>query len=96
MKIRAELIISGKVQMVGFRYYVKTQALLNRVAGLVENLPKGGVRAVFEAEKPQVEKLIRICRKGTPLSKVTDVKVSYSKPQGLKGFKINGLGFLGK
>ena len=96
-KIRAEVWVSGRVQGVFFRAFVKTQAVLLKVSGFVENLKDGRVHAVFEGEKPKVEMMIKLCKRGPPTSKVDDVEVKYSdKLTGYKGFKINGVGLFGK
>jgi acylphosphatase len=96
-KIRAEVYISGKVQGVFFRYFVKTKALFQKVSGYVENLKDGSVHAVFEGDKQKVAKMIKICEQGPPTSKVEDVNVIYSqKLENLKSFKIIGLGLFGR
>ena len=96
--VRAEIWVSGRVQGVFFRAFVKAQAVLLKVSGFVENLKDGRVHAVFEGEKANVEKLVKLCRKGPPTSKVTNLEVKYSdKTEGLSGFlKVKGLGLFGK
>ena len=96
--VRAEIWVSGRVQGVFFRAFVKAQAVLLKVSGFVENLKDGRVHAVFEGEKANVEKLVKLCRKGPPTSKVTNLEVNYSdKTEGFSGFlKVKGIGLFGK
>ncbi|RLI30619.1 acylphosphatase [Candidatus Bathyarchaeota archaeon] len=89
MKVRAHVIVSGRVQGVFFRYETKKEALKRGVKGWVRNLPTGEVEAVFEGEKEDVEEMIKFCRKGPPLAKVKDVKVSWEEYKGeFEDFKI--------
>ncbi|MDI6723104.1 MAG: acylphosphatase [Methanobacterium sp.] len=53
MKVRAHVIISGRVQGVYFRGNTKNEAKKYGVNGWVRNLPDGRVEAVFEVEENQ-------------------------------------------
>jgi acylphosphatase len=61
---RAKLKISGRVQGVGFRYFVYRNAEKLGVKGYVKNTPEGDVEAVLEGEKSAVESMKALCRKG--------------------------------
>jgi len=76
MKI-CHIFISGFVQGVGFRQFVKHHALKLKLTGWVKNLPDNRVEAVFCGLKEQIEKIISICRKGPFLSEVKDVQVNF-------------------
>jgi acylphosphatase len=93
---RAEVWISGRVQMVGFRYFIKMHAHIVRVSGSIENTSDNRVHAVFEGTEKQINKMLKICKAGSPLSKVKDIKVVYSEPINITGFKIIGIGLFGK
>ncbi len=86
--IRAHLLISGRVQRVGFRFSAQDMATLYGLTGWVQNLSDGRVEAVFEGDRAAVEEMIRWCYKGPPHAQVEDVSVNYEHPQGLKGFEI--------
>lgn len=88
MKVRAHLYISGRVQGVFFRETTRERALEVGVTGWVRNLKNGRVEAVFEGEKEKVDKMIEYCRKGSRLSRVSNVEVKWENPEGLKDFKI--------
>jgi acylphosphatase len=72
---RVRVLISGKVQGVYFRAYTKEEANKLGIKGWVRNLPDGRVEAVFEGEDEAVEKMIKWCYQGSPLSKVSKVEV---------------------
>ena len=70
-----DVVVSGRVQMVGFRAFTRRNAILLGVRGYVENMGDGKVHAVLEGEGYQVEKLLEMVRQGPQSSEVRDVKV---------------------
>ena len=89
MKTLAHVIISGEVQGVWFRASTKQQAEMHNLTGWVKNTNTGDVEAVFEGEKQQVDAVIQWCHKGTPLSHVKQVQVTFLEPEGkFSSFKI--------
>lgn len=76
MKV-AHITISGFVQGVGFRHFVRKNAQSLGITGWVRNLPDGSVEAEFQGEKEKIEQIIRICKKGPFLSEVENVEVEW-------------------
>ena len=58
------LVISGKVQGVGFRYWMKNLAINNNINGWVKNKMSGVVEALIIGEEKDVRKLIKLCEIG--------------------------------
>ena len=85
---RAEIVASGMVQGVGFRYHVRALAANLRLAGHVKNLEDGTVEIICEGEQGDIEELVGKIRSIKPPVKVEDVSVAYSDAQGLTNFKI--------
>ena len=84
--VQAHVIISGRVQGVYFRMETKiAMERLGGITGFVRNLPDRSVEAVFEGEKSQVQKAVDWCWKGSPMSKVTDVKAVWGDYTGKFG-----------
>ena len=77
MNKTARLIITGKVQGVGFRAFVRNRSMKNNVTGWVKNHDDGSVEALFYGSQENIDKLIDITRRGTPWSQVSDVLVTY-------------------
>lgn len=71
----AHVFISGFVQGVGFRQFIKEFALKLGLTGWVKNLLDNRVEAVFSGPKENIEKIILLCKKGPFLSEVKDVDV---------------------
>lgn len=55
----------GRVQGVGFRYFVQRQATALGICGWVKNCEDGSVRMLLQGERAAVEKLLDILREGT-------------------------------
>lgn len=70
---QAHVFISGTVQGVGYRYFIKNKAREVGLTGWVRNSEDGGVEAVFQGEKETIEKMITICRQGPFLAEVKQV-----------------------
>jgi acylphosphatase len=81
-KVRAHLIISGRVQGVFFRAETMRAANLYGVTGWVRNLRDGTVEALSEGKKGDVVSLINWCKKGAPASRVDDVMVDWQSYEG--------------
>lgn len=77
--MRAYVLISGFVQGVGYRQFVKSNAKKLMLTGFVTNLPDRKVEAVFEGEKKVIEQMIKECKKGPFLSEVEDVEVEWEE-----------------
>ena len=66
------VLVSGDVQGVGFRQFIKYQARKLKIKGWVKNLPDGKVEGVFTGTSENVQKMIEFSRRGPFLAKVTD------------------------
>jgi acylphosphatase len=89
VKVRAHILISGRVQGVFFRSETKYEAQKLGVKGWIRNLPDGKVEAVFEGEQENVEELARFCKQGPAGAKVTGAEVVWETYTGeFKDFEI--------
>lgn len=73
---QAHIFISGFVQGVSFRHFIRSEAQEHGVTGWVRNTNDGKVEAVLQGRRENVEKMIRLCRKGPFLAEVKNVEVS--------------------
>ena len=85
---RAHVIVSGRVQGVGYRYATRSYAASLGVGGWMRNRPDGNVEAVFEGAAERVELLLRWCRQGPPAAYVDEIEVEWQEPTGEQGFAI--------
>lgn len=80
--IRAEFIITGHVQGVGFRYFVYKNALSLGVKGYAKNMYDGSVLTVAEGEKALIEELRQYLKNGPSRSYVDKVNAKYGEYTG--------------
>ena len=87
--MKKHIVITGKVQGVGFRYWLYKAALRNNINGWVKNKISGEVEALLIGNAVKINNLIKLCEKGPPSSKVTKIKVqNYQKEFLKKSFDI--------
>lgn len=82
------VIISGYVQGIGFRHFVKSKAKSLNIKGWVKNLPDGRVEGVFVGDHVNVEKMVAMCRKGPFLAEVKGLEVKEIPDQKFESFEI--------
>lgn len=77
---RAHLLVHGRVQGVGFRAFVQSQAVRRALKGWVKNLPDGRVESEVEGDEALVNEFIRTVRRGPPLARVQNVDLEWINP----------------
>ena len=88
---RLHLIISGRVQMVGFRYSTKRTARSLGLTGWVRNNDDGAVEVMAEGEEEKLNQLLEFCKKGPLFAKVREVKIDWQDYQG--EFEVFEIGY---
>ncbi len=76
MTVTRHLVISGRVQGVGFRFYAERKARELGLSGWVRNRRDGTVEAVIQGEPGAIEAMTSWARRGPPSAQVTDVRIS--------------------
>ncbi|MBK9940064.1 MAG: acylphosphatase [Kouleothrix sp.] len=88
-RVRAHVLINGRVQGVNFRSATQEQARSLGVAGWVRNLDDGRVEAVFEGPRAAVSRMVSWCYAGPRFARVEQVEVLWEAPtQPEGGFTI--------
>ncbi|MEM4259446.1 MAG: acylphosphatase [Candidatus Pacearchaeota archaeon] len=91
MKKAVRLFISGTVQGVFFRRFVKDNADKNNVKGYVRNLEDGRLEVFLEGDNEKVQNMIEICKRGPAHSNLRKIEQKDEKLQDFKEFKILGI-----
>jgi acylphosphatase len=69
-----QVTIRGRVQGVGFRYWVEEQAMARDLEGWVRNRRDGSVEALFAGPADVVSEMIASSRHGPPSARVDAVR----------------------
>ena len=84
-------LVRGRVQGVGFRWFVEREAHILQVAGWVRNNPDGTVEVLAQGTREQLAGLRSRLLAGPRAARVDDVEVTDAEPErGLISFQIRG------
>jgi acylphosphatase len=81
MEVRAEIVVNGLVQGVGYRYFVVREAQKLNLKGFTQNLYTGEVLTIVEGEKALVEEMIKKLKVGPIHASVKSCKVDWQEPK---------------
>jgi acylphosphatase len=88
--IRMTAFVHGHVQGVGFRWWVRSQALELELAGHAVNLRDGRVEVVAEGPETQVRRLLALLEEEPSTAerpgRVKTVVTQWAEPKGETGF----------
>jgi acylphosphatase len=82
MLVARRFLITGRVQGVGFRYFVEDLARHEGAGGWVRNLPDGRVEALVEADEESMMRIEARIRRGPASARVSTVDVTSEMPSG--------------
>lgn len=84
--IAKRLLITGRVQGVGYRDWLVQQAEALGVDGWVRNRLDGSVEALIAGDADAVEELARLCRRGPRSAQVASITEELADPPDQPGF----------
>ena len=84
------IYISGSVQGVGFRQYIKSKAKKLNVKGWIQNLPDRRVEVMLIGDRKSMDIMIEICRKGPFLAEVKNVEIRELPDEKFESFEVVG------
>lgn len=82
------IIVTGRVQDVGFRHFTVRCANDLGLRGWVKNMPDGGVETMIQGQDDDVEEMIRLLKRGPGSAIVTDLKIEEAESEELSGFTV--------
>lgn len=83
------ILISGQVQGVGLRWFIRNQAEKLGIHGWVKNTESGQVEAVFQGEKKTAQTLIELFKSHFNISEVRVEEINSSdEKENFEEFKI--------
>ncbi len=82
------IVVSGKVQGVGYRAWVAKEARARGLTGWVRNLASGDVEAVFAGPDATLNEMVELCRIGPRLASVRKLTEEPVEGSGWPDFAI--------
>lgn len=86
--IRYKIVVRGRVQGVGFRYFTYNEANLLNIKGYVRNLVDGSVEIDAEGENENIKMFLESISKGPSYSNVKDIVKEQCNVYGYNDFKL--------
>jgi acylphosphatase len=84
-------VVKGRVQRVGFRYFVDEAARRERILGYVRNRHDGTVEVVAEGDADAMHRFEMAVRRGPAGARVDDVETTEVEPTNrFYGFSVTG------
>jgi acylphosphatase len=80
--------VEGRVQGVGFRAFIDSEARRRGLLGWVRNRADGSVEAVFGGEEQTVREMIEACRKGPRAAIVRRLTETQVEVEVWRGFSV--------
>ena len=80
------VLVSGRVQQVGYRDHMIREAKKLGVTGWVRNLSDGRVEMLADGEQAALDAFLAACREGPRLARVEDVVAFPVEDRPVKGF----------
>lgn len=91
--VSRRIVVTGRVQGVGFRFHVEEAARGERVSGWVRNRADGSVEALLVGTPEAVARVESAVRQGPRLARVDSMTVAdESVPGDLTGFRVRSDG----
>jgi acylphosphatase len=79
---RLHAIVHGRVQGVGFRYFVRENAIRLNITGWVRNRYNGTVEVTAEGTRQDLDAFLRVLHRGPSAANVTEVKYDWDVASG--------------
>ncbi len=87
------IILSGRVQGVGFRPFIHRIAVESGVSGYVRNMGGGEVEIWAEGGSEELERFLKLLRlESPPPARIDSVRMVEERPNGFEGFRIMSSG----
>jgi acylphosphatase len=82
------LVVTGRVQGVGYRAWAMQEALRLGLSGWVRNRRGGSVELLLDGPTDAVEEMLRACRRGPRHAEVTAIEEDMAEPPDQQGFHL--------
>ena len=88
MKKALRIYITGSLQSMFFKNFIKENADANDVKGFLRNLEDGRVEIFLEGQNDNVEAMAKICKQGPKYAQIRGIEEKPERLQDFKEFKI--------
>jgi acylphosphatase len=88
-QVELHAVVRGRVQGVGYRYFVIEMANLLGLRGYARNKSDNSVEVLAQGTRPLLERLVTLLQQGPSASNVDNVETTWRRPtEYVSGFRI--------
>ncbi len=87
-EVQKHIFISGRVQGVGFRAFIRREAAVLNIRGWAKNLIDGRVEAVIKGEKNKIAQMLEKLKEGPSYARVDNLMINEEELEDYSDFKI--------
>jgi len=88
MKKALRLKLTGNLQSMYFKQYIKANAEANRVTGFLRSLEDGRAEIFLQGQSEDVDNMIKICSEGPKFATIRSIEKTEERLQDFKEFKV--------
>jgi acylphosphatase len=88
MKKAVRLFITGNMQSMFFKQFIKENADIHKVKGFLRILEDSRVEIFIEGDSQDVNQMVEVCKIGPKFTTVRKVEEKDERFQGMKEFKV--------
>lgn len=88
MKKTVKVLITGSLQSMFFRLFIKDNAEANNIRGFLRKLEDNRIEVLIEGDSQDVDAMVEICREGPKHAIIRHVEVQEMPFQDFREFKI--------
>lgn len=88
MKTHYDILLTGKVQGVGLRFYTMQAAYRYNITGSIEIKGKDKVLIEAEGTEQDIAAFVEWCRRGSPFSKIKEIQIEEGQLKNYGSFEI--------
>jgi acylphosphatase len=88
MKKSVRIYITGSLQSMFFKEFIKENALANDIKGFLRHLEDGRVEIFIEGNVEDVDAMVKICSHGPKYASIRNVEQKEERFQDFKDFKV--------
>lgn len=87
--LRYYVVVAGRVQGVGFRFFCQSHASIMNITGFVRNMSNGMVELQIQGSEEVLDKFLSLIKSGNRFIRVDDISIKkIPLLQEEKGFKV--------
>jgi acylphosphatase len=88
MKKSIRMIITGNLQSLFFKEFIKQSAAEKKVFGFLRILEDARVEIFIEGDHVDVQAMVDVCSKGPKYAQIRNIEIKDERFQGFKDFKV--------